>query len=163
MNVALGQTVDRERVRDCLTAANLTALLRELPEGIDTLLGHNAMQLSGGQRQRLAIARALYKDAPVLVLDEATSALDTESELAVQQAISRLTSGRTSLIPQTLHHSACPPHHHDGCRSNCGVWQPCRITRKKWRLRPSLPPGFSLKLMPSAGLFRPFQSLKVAI
>ena len=98
MNVALGQTVDRERVRDCLTAANLTALLRELPEGIDTLLGHNAMQLSGGQRQRLAIARALYKDAPVLVLDEATSALDTESELAVQQAISRLTSGRTSLI-----------------------------------------------------------------
>ena len=98
MNVALGQTVDRERVRDCLTAANLTALLRELPEGIDTLLGHNAMQLSGGQRQRLAIARALYKDAPVLVLDEATSALDTESELAVQQAISRLTSGRTSLV-----------------------------------------------------------------
>lgn len=98
MNVALGQPVDRERVRDSLEAANLTALLRELPEGIDTLLGHNAMQLSGGQRQRLAIARALYKDAPVLVLDEATSALDTESELAVQQAISRLTSGRTSLV-----------------------------------------------------------------
>lgn len=98
MNVALGQPVDRERVRDSLEAANLTALLRELPEGIDTLLGHNAMQLSGGQRQRLAIARALYKDAPVLVLDEATSALDTESELAVQQAISRLTTGRTSLV-----------------------------------------------------------------
>ena len=56
------------------------------------------MQLSGGQRQRLAIARALYKDAPVLVLDEATSALDTESELAVQGAIKRLTSRRTSLI-----------------------------------------------------------------
>ena len=98
MNVALGQPVNRERVRDSLEAANLSALLRELPEGIDTLLGHNAMQLSGGQRQRLAIARALYKDAPVLVLDEATSALDTESELAVQQAISRLTSGRTSLV-----------------------------------------------------------------
>lgn len=98
MNVALGQAVDRERVRDSLAAANLSALLRELPEGIDTLLGHNAMQLSGGQRQRLAIARALYKDAPVLILDEATSALDTESELAVQQAIGRLTAGRTSLV-----------------------------------------------------------------
>lgn len=98
INVALGQPVNRERVRDSLEAANLSTLLRELPEGIDTLLGHNAMQLSGGQRQRLAIARALYKDAPVLVLDEATSALDTESEVAVQQAISRLTAGRTSLV-----------------------------------------------------------------
>ena len=98
MNVALGQPVDRERVSQCLTAANLATLLAELPEGMDTVLGHNAMQLSGGQRQRLAIARALYKDAPVLVLDEATSALDTESELAVQDAIKRLTSQRTSLI-----------------------------------------------------------------
>ncbi len=98
VNVALGQPIDRGRVRDCLDAANLSPLLAGLPEGMDTLLGHNAMQLSGGQRQRLAIARALYKDAPVLVLDEATSALDTESEMAVQNAISRLTSGRTSLI-----------------------------------------------------------------
>ena len=62
------------------------------------MLGHNAMQLSGGQRQRLAIARALYKDAPILILDEATSALDTESEQAVQEAIKRLTLNRTSLI-----------------------------------------------------------------
>ncbi len=98
MNVALGQPVDRERVQECLEAANLSPLLASLPEGVDTVLGHNAMQLSGGQRQRLAIARALYKDAPVLVLDEATSALDTESELAVQEAIGRLTSGRTSLV-----------------------------------------------------------------
>ncbi|MEO7953787.1 MAG: lipid A export permease/ATP-binding protein MsbA [Polaromonas sp.] len=98
MNVALGQPVDSERVRECLEAANLSSLLAGLPEGMDTVLCHNAMQLSGGQRQRLAIARALYKDAPVLVLDEATSALDTESELAVQEAISRLTSGRTSLV-----------------------------------------------------------------
>ncbi|MFZ2294607.1 MAG: lipid A export permease/ATP-binding protein MsbA [Polaromonas sp.] len=97
-NVALGQPVDRERVGECLRAANLSALLAELPDGMDTFLGHNAMQLSGGQRQRLAIARALYKDAPVLVLDEATSALDTESELAVQEAIMRLTAGRTSLV-----------------------------------------------------------------
>ena len=98
VNVALGQPVDRQRVKECLTAANLAALLAELPQGLDTVLGHNAMQLSGGQRQRLAIARALYKDAPILVLDEATSALDTESELAVQDAIRRLTSNRTSLV-----------------------------------------------------------------
>lgn len=98
VNVALGQPIDRDRVKECLSAANLASLLSELPEGLDTVLGHNAMQLSGGQRQRLAIARALYKDAPILVLDEATSALDTESELAVQEAIKRLTSNRTSLI-----------------------------------------------------------------
>ena len=98
VNVALGQRIDRERVMQCLTAANLGALLAELPQGLDTLLGHNAMQLSGGQRQRVAIARALYKDAPILVLDEATSALDTESELAVQEAIKRLAFGRTSLV-----------------------------------------------------------------
>jgi ATP-binding cassette, subfamily B, bacterial MsbA len=98
VNVALGQPVDRNRVQECLAAANLAALLAELPQGLDTVLGHNAMQLSGGQRQRLAIARALYKNAPILVLDEATSALDTESELAVQEAIKRLTSNRTSLV-----------------------------------------------------------------
>jgi len=97
-NVALGQTIDRERVKQCLSAANLTAMLAQLPEGLNTVLGHNAMQLSGGQRQRLAIARALYKNAPILVLDEATSALDTESELAVQDAIKRLTAKRTSLV-----------------------------------------------------------------
>ena len=97
-NVALGQQLDRQKVITCLQAANLEKFIAELPQGIDTLLGHNAMQLSGGQRQRLAIARALYKDAPILILDEATSALDTESEQAVQQAIERLTLSRTSLI-----------------------------------------------------------------
>jgi subfamily B ATP-binding cassette protein MsbA len=98
LNVALGSRIDRGRITNCLEVANLGALLAELPNGIDTLLGHNAMQLSGGQRQRLAIARALYKDAPILILDEATSALDTQSEQAVQQAIRRLTSSRTSLV-----------------------------------------------------------------
>ncbi|MDB5964475.1 MAG: Lipid export ATP-binding/permease protein MsbA, partial [Polaromonas sp.] len=97
-NVALGVTPDPVRVTECLHAANLGALVATLPQGIDTVLGHNAMQLSGGQRQRLAIARALYKDAPILILDEATSALDTESEQAVQEAIRRLTSTRTSLV-----------------------------------------------------------------
>lgn len=98
LNVALGQQMDRDKVMQCLTAANLGQLVAELPAGIDTVLGHNAMQLSGGQRQRLAIARALYKNAPILILDEATSALDTESEQAVQVAIKRLTVNRTSLI-----------------------------------------------------------------
>jgi subfamily B ATP-binding cassette protein MsbA len=97
-NVALGAHLDRDKVLRCLMAANLGKMMSDLPQGIDTVLGHNAMQLSGGQRQRLAIARALYKDAPILILDEATSALDAESEQAVQQAIKRVTLNRTSLI-----------------------------------------------------------------
>jgi len=99
-NVALGapQGMDRARVEQCLREANLADHIATLPQGIDTLLGHNATQLSGGQRQRLAIARALYKDAPILLLDEATSALDTESERLVQQAIARVMAGRTTLV-----------------------------------------------------------------
>lgn len=97
-NVALGQAIDRERVQRCVEAANLANHVAGLPQGIDTVLGHNATQLSGGQRQRLAIARALYRDAPVLLLDEATSALDTESERLVQEALQRLMQGRTTLI-----------------------------------------------------------------
>jgi subfamily B ATP-binding cassette protein MsbA len=97
-NVALGDTPHRERVEACLRAANLGGFLDEAPQGIDTMAGHNAMELSGGQRQRLAIARALYKDAPILILDEATSALDTESERLVQEALQRLMTGRTTLI-----------------------------------------------------------------
>jgi subfamily B ATP-binding cassette protein MsbA len=97
-NIALGQTIDRRRVIDCLQAAHLEAFVQDLPQGIDTEVGHNAMQLSGGQRQRLAIARALYKDAPVLILDEATSALDSESERAVQGALENLMQNRTTLV-----------------------------------------------------------------
>jgi subfamily B ATP-binding cassette protein MsbA len=82
----------------CIEAANLSAHVASLPQGLDTVLGHNATQLSGGQRQRLAIARALYKNAPVLLLDEATSALDTESERLVQDALQRLMQNRTTLI-----------------------------------------------------------------
>jgi subfamily B ATP-binding cassette protein MsbA len=96
--VALGGEIDRERVRHALDAANLGDLVAALPRGIDSHVGHNATALSGGQRQRLAIARALYKDAPVLILDEATSALDNESERLVQEALRRLMAGRTSLI-----------------------------------------------------------------
>ncbi|MBN9407718.1 MAG: lipid A export permease/ATP-binding protein MsbA [Burkholderiales bacterium] len=97
-NVALGQPIERLRIEQCLAAANLGEHVAALPQGIDTVVGHNATQLSGGQRQRLAIARALYKDAPILLLDEATSALDTESERLVQDALQRLMKGRTTFI-----------------------------------------------------------------
>ena len=97
-NIALGQDIDRQKVQKCLEAANLASHIERLPQGMDTLLGHNATQLSGGQRQRLAIARALYKDAPILILDEATSALDNESERWVQEALQNLMKGRTTLI-----------------------------------------------------------------
>ena len=97
-NVALGSNIDEARVRDALIAANLGPLVEQLPQGIRAIVGHNAASLSGGQRQRLAIARALYKDAPVLILDEATSALDTESERLVQEALTRLMAGRTTVI-----------------------------------------------------------------
>jgi len=97
-NVALGDAIDVERVRSALASAHLLEFALGLPQGIDTLIGHNGNQLSGGQRQRLAIARAIYKDAPVLILDEATSALDSESERAVQDALEVLMQGRTTLV-----------------------------------------------------------------
>jgi subfamily B ATP-binding cassette protein MsbA len=97
-NVMLGQERDPQRALECLQASNMGELIQSLPQGINTLVGHNANELSGGQRQRLAIARALYKDAPILLLDEATSALDNESERLVQEALTRLTKGRTTLI-----------------------------------------------------------------
>jgi subfamily B ATP-binding cassette protein MsbA len=97
-NVALGHAVDEGKVLACLAAANLADHVASLAQGIHTVVGHNATQLSGGQRQRLAIARALYKDAPILILDEATSALDTESERLVQDALNRLMQGRTTLV-----------------------------------------------------------------
>jgi ATP-binding cassette, subfamily B, bacterial MsbA len=97
-NVALGDTIDPDRVREALRSAHLLDFVLALPQGLDTPIGHNGNQLSGGQRQRLAIARAIYKDAPVLILDEATSALDSESERAVQDALQRLMAGRTTVV-----------------------------------------------------------------
>ena len=101
MNVAYGCEqggIDRTRVIDALEAANLTEMIHELPKGIDTEVGDNGNQFSGGQRQRLAIARALYKNAPILILDEATSALDSESERKIQEALKRLMVGRTTIV-----------------------------------------------------------------
>ncbi|KVD03679.1 lipid A export permease/ATP-binding protein MsbA [Burkholderia ubonensis] len=97
-NVAYGQTPDRARVQAALEAANLADAVAAMPDGMDTVVGGNGMRLSGGQRQRLAIARAIYKDAPILILDEATSALDSESERHVQAALERLMEGRTTLV-----------------------------------------------------------------
>jgi subfamily B ATP-binding cassette protein MsbA len=97
-NVALGGDTDDARVRAALASANLLDFVDRLPQGAATVIGHNGSELSGGQRQRMAIARAIYKDAPVLILDEATSALDSESERAVQDALDRLMRGRTTLV-----------------------------------------------------------------
>ena len=98
MNVSLGADMSREAVREALRAAHLLDFVDGLPQGLDTPIGHNGSQLSGGQRQRLAIARAIAKDAPILILDEATSALDNESERAVQAALEQLMKGRTTLV-----------------------------------------------------------------
>jgi subfamily B ATP-binding cassette protein MsbA len=98
-NIAYGDaSPDMERVHAAARAAYLSDVIRQLPEGLDTMIGDNGSRLSGGQRQRLAIARAIYKDAPILILDEATSALDTESERAVQSALDGLMQGRTTLV-----------------------------------------------------------------
>lgn len=98
-NIAYGSgQIDMERVRAAATAAYATEFIEQMPNGFDEMLGENGVRLSGGQRQRLAIARAIYKDAPVLILDEATSALDTESERKVQEALENLMQGRTTVV-----------------------------------------------------------------
>ncbi|HYD61907.1 MAG TPA: lipid A export permease/ATP-binding protein MsbA [Noviherbaspirillum sp.] len=98
-NIAYGDAQpDQARIEAAAKAAHLADVIAGLPEGLNTSIGDNGSRLSGGQRQRLAIARAIYKDAPVLILDEATSALDTESERAVQAALEQLMQGRTTLV-----------------------------------------------------------------
>ncbi|WP_416398232.1 lipid A export permease/ATP-binding protein MsbA [Allohahella sp. A8] len=99
-NIAYGDLgdVSREAVRQAAKDANALEFIEALPEGFDTSLGDDGKRLSGGQRQRIAIARALLKNAPVLVLDEATSALDTVSERAIQDALERLMKGRTVIL-----------------------------------------------------------------
>ncbi|HET7317903.1 MAG TPA: lipid A export permease/ATP-binding protein MsbA [Nitrospirota bacterium] len=98
-NIAYG---DRGRQFDDIIHAARSAyaddFIRALPQGYDTVIGESGVKLSGGQRQRIAIARALLKDAPILILDEATSSLDTESEREVQKALERLMEGRTSFV-----------------------------------------------------------------
>ncbi|GAB2180990.1 lipid A export permease/ATP-binding protein MsbA [Denitratisoma sp. agr-D3] len=99
-NIAYGVLADvsREQIREAARAAHALDFIEAMPEGFDTVIGENGVKLSGGQRQRLAIARALLKDAPILILDEATSALDSESERQVQAALDVLMKSRTTLV-----------------------------------------------------------------
>lgn len=99
-NVSYGalHEASQEDILNALEAANLHHFVASLPQGLETQVGENANMLSGGQRQRLAIARALIKNAPILILDEATSALDNESEAQVQASLDRLMAGRTTVV-----------------------------------------------------------------
>lgn len=99
-NIAYGalEGVTREDIRRAAIAAHALEFIEQLPEGFDTVVGDNGVLLSGGQRQRLAIARAILKDAPILILDEATSALDTESERHIQAALKEVMRDRTTLV-----------------------------------------------------------------
>jgi len=98
-NIAYGRAdMPLERVRQAAEAAFAQEFIDQLPEGYETRIGESGLELSGGQRQRLAIARALLKNAPILILDEATSHLDSHAEALVQQALSNLLSGRTTLV-----------------------------------------------------------------
>ena len=98
-NIAYGVTnPDPAAIKAAAEAAYASEFIEKLPEGYATVVGENGVMLSGGQRQRLAIARAIFKDAPILILDEATSALDTESERYIQKALEHVCQGRTTLV-----------------------------------------------------------------
>ena len=87
-----------EEVRRAAALAHAAEFIEALPDGYDTLVGERGIKLSGGQRQRIAIARAILKDAPILILDEATSSLDSESEALIQDALWTLMAGRTAIV-----------------------------------------------------------------
>lgn len=99
-NIAYGalRHCSREEIREAAAKAHALEFIDRMPDGLDTMIGDNGVMLSGGQRQRLAIARALLKNAPILILDEATSALDTESERHIQDALEHVMEGRTTLV-----------------------------------------------------------------
>ncbi len=99
-NIAYGAMAGAtlEAIERAAEAANAREFIRTQPAGFDTVVGERGIRLSGGQRQRIAIARAILKDAPILILDEATSALDTESERLIQAALEQLMHGRTTIV-----------------------------------------------------------------
>jgi subfamily B ATP-binding cassette protein MsbA len=97
-NIAFGREVSDEAIERAAEAAHVLEFVHNQPGGLDALVGDRGMLLSGGQRQRISIARALLKDAPILILDEATSALDTEAERHIQAALAQLVRNRTTFI-----------------------------------------------------------------
>lgn len=98
-NIAYGDLkATDEQIWDAAKRASLEEMIRQMPDGMDTIIGERGVKLSGGQKQRLAIARMFLKNPPILILDEATSALDTETEAAIQQSLSELSVGRTTLV-----------------------------------------------------------------
>ena len=99
-NIAYGacESATSDEIEKAAEAAHAMEFIKELQDGINTMVGDKGMLLSGGQRQRLAIARAVLKDAPILILDEATSALDTQSERYIQEALDELMKSRTTLV-----------------------------------------------------------------
>jgi subfamily B ATP-binding cassette protein MsbA len=99
-NICYGQTkpIDDETLIEIAKKAHVWEFVKDLPDGLDTMVGENGVMMSGGQRQRIAIARAIVKDAPILILDEATSALDTESEKLIQLALEDLMKNKTSIV-----------------------------------------------------------------
>ena len=98
-NILFGRPgATEDEMIEAAKVANAHEFIIQLPEGYDTMIGERGVKLSGGQRQRLSIARAVLKDAPILILDEATSSVDTETELLIQQALERLMVGRTTIV-----------------------------------------------------------------
>ena len=93
-----GDEIDSKRLEQAIQSAEADKVVDKLPNGLDTVIGERGLELSGGERQRISIARAFYKDAPILILDEATSALDTETEKSIQKTIEQLMQNRTTLI-----------------------------------------------------------------
>lgn len=98
-NIAYGKLdASDDEIMEAARRARLDELIENLPDGLDTVVGERGVKLSGGQKQRLSIARIFLKNPPILILDEATSALDTATEQAIQQSLSELSAGRTTLV-----------------------------------------------------------------